>query len=162
MPQVNERRAVPDGAAVSRRARRLAWALLGVTIALLAAGPVIGLTGGEPWSAEFGFIPVALAFAVVGALVAARTGNRLGWLFLAAAAISAVTVAANAYAARPARAGLPGAAWVGWAFTVLLGITGSLFYDIDHKPGVVGPVKFRSHLPSAWEIHPISSIERAN
>jgi hypothetical protein len=128
VPQVNERRAVPDGAAVSRRARRLAWALLGVTIALLAAGPVIGLTGGEPWSAEFGFIPVALAFAVVGALVAARTRNRLGWLFLAAAAISAVTVAANAYAARPATAVLPGAAWVGWAFTVLLGVTGSLFF----------------------------------
>jgi hypothetical protein len=114
VPQVNE--------------RRLAWTLLGVTVALLAAGPVIGLTGGEPWSAEFGFIPVALAFAVVGALVAARTGNRLGWLFLAAAAISAVTVAANAYAARPATARLPGAAWVGWAFTVLLGITGALFF----------------------------------
>jgi len=104
VPQVNERRAGRDGAAVPRPARRLAWALLGVTVALLAAGPVIGLTGGEPWSAEFGFIPVALAFAVVGALVAARTGNRLGWLFLAAAAISAVTVAANAYAARPAAA----------------------------------------------------------
>jgi len=128
VPQVNERRAGRDGAAVSRRARRLAWALLGVTVALLAAGPVIGLTGGEPWSAEFGFVPVAVAFAVVGALVAARTGNRLGWLFLAAAAISAVTVAAKAYAARPATAGLPGAAWVGWTFTVLLGITGSLFF----------------------------------
>ncbi len=128
MPQVNERRTGRDGAVVPRRARRLAWALLGVTAALLAAGPAIGLTGGEPWSAEFGFIPVALAFAVVGALVAARTRNRLGWLFLAAAAISAVTVAANAYAARPATAGLPGAAWVGWAFTVLLGITGSLFF----------------------------------
>jgi peptidoglycan/LPS O-acetylase OafA/YrhL len=128
VPQVNERRAGLEGAAVPRRARRLAWALLGVTVALLAAGPVIGLTGGEPWSAEFGFIPVALAFAVVGALVAARTRNRLGWLFLAAAAISAVTVAANAYAARPATAELPGAAWVGWSFTVLLGITGSLFF----------------------------------
>jgi len=126
--QVNERRTGRDGAAVPRRARRLAWTLLGVTVALLAAGPVIGLTGGEPWSAIFGFIPVALAFAVVGALVAARTGNRLGWLFLAAAAISAVTVAAKAYAARPATARLPGAAWVGWTFTVLLGITGVLFF----------------------------------
>jgi hypothetical protein len=128
VPQVNESRAGRDGAAVPWRARRLAWTLLGVTVALLAAGAVIGLTGGEPWSAEFGFIPVALAFAVVGALVAARTRNRLGWLFLAAAAISAVTLAANAYAARPATAELPGAAWVGWAFTVLLGITGSLFF----------------------------------
>jgi peptidoglycan/LPS O-acetylase OafA/YrhL len=128
VPQVNERRAGPDGAAVPRRARRLAWALLGVTVALLAVGLVIGLAGGESWSAIFGFIPVALAFAVVGALVAAQTGNRLGWLFLVAAAISAVTVAAKAYAARPAAAELPGAAWVGWAFTVLLGITGVLFF----------------------------------
>jgi peptidoglycan/LPS O-acetylase OafA/YrhL len=125
---MNERRTGRDGSVVPRHARRLAWALLGVTAVLLAAGPVIGLTGGEPWSAEFGFIPVALAFAVVGALVAARTRNRLGWLFLVAAAISAVTVAANAYAARPATAELPGAAWVGWTFTVLLGITGSLFF----------------------------------
>ena len=108
MLQVNERRAGPDGAVVTRRARRLAWTLLGVTVALLAAGPVIGLTGGEPWSAEFGFIPVALAFAVVGALVAARTRNRLGWVFLAAAAISAVTVAANAYARGRPRPNCPG------------------------------------------------------
>ncbi|MGH3418027.1 MAG: hypothetical protein ACRDOD_00285 [Streptosporangiaceae bacterium] len=107
---------------------QLAWTLLGVTVALLAVSPVIGLAGGGSWSAVLGFIPVALAFAVVGALVAARTGNRLGWLFLAAAVISAVTVAAKAYAARPAAAGLPGAAWVGWTFTVLLGITGYLFF----------------------------------
>ena len=59
MPQVNERRAGRDGAAVPRRARRLAWTLLGVTVALLAAGPAIGLTGGERWNAVFGFIPVA-------------------------------------------------------------------------------------------------------
>jgi hypothetical protein len=126
--QVNQGRGGRDGAIVPRRARRLAWTLLGVTVALLAASPAIGLTGGESWNAVLGFIPVALAFAVVGALIAARTGNRLGWLFLAAATISAATVAAKAYAARPATAGLPGAAWVGWAFTVLLGITGSLFF----------------------------------
>jgi hypothetical protein len=126
--QVNERRAGRDGAVVPRRARRLAWTLLGVTVALLAASPAIGLTGGGSWNAVLGFIPVALAFAVVGVLVAARTGNRLGWLFLAAAAISAVTVAANDYAARPVTAELPGAAWVGWAFTVFLGITGTLFF----------------------------------
>jgi hypothetical protein len=126
--QVNERRAGRDDAVVPRRARRLAWTLLGVTVALLAASPAIGLTGGGSWNAVLGFIPVALAFAVVGVLVAARTGNRLGWLFLAAAAISAVTVAANDYAARPVTAELPGAAWVGWAFTVFLGITGTLFF----------------------------------
>ena len=40
MPQVNESRAGRDGAAVPWRARRLAWTLLGVTVALLAASPV--------------------------------------------------------------------------------------------------------------------------
>jgi hypothetical protein len=35
-------------------------------------------------------------------------------------------------------------------------ITGSLFYDIDHPAGAVGP---RDHAPAtAWEIHPVTSI----
>ncbi len=68
----------------------LAWALLGLTVVLLASALVIGFTGGEAWNQKFASIPVALAFAVVGTLVAARTGNRLGWLFLGAALASAV------------------------------------------------------------------------
>jgi hypothetical protein len=110
------------------RRSRLAWALLGLTVVLLAASVVIGFTGGETWNQQFAFIPVALAFAVVGALVAARTGNRLGWLFLAAAAVSGVSLAAYAYAARVGAAGLPGAAWAAWVFTVVLGITATLFW----------------------------------
>jgi hypothetical protein len=35
-------------------------------------------------------------------------------------------------------------------------ITGSIFFDIDHKAGVVGPVGFRPK--TAWEIHPVSEI----
>jgi len=36
-------------------------------------------------------------------------------------------------------------------------ITGSLFYDVDHKPGVVGP---QGHRPTtSWEIHPITNIK---
>src|SRR5271166_4007424 len=110
-----------------RRLNR-AWALFGLTVVLLASALVIALTGGETWGAELGFIPVALAFAVVGALVAARTGNRLGWLFLAAGTMSAVTVLANVYAARAATAELPGAAWAGWIFTVALGMVSPLFF----------------------------------
>jgi hypothetical protein len=110
------------------RRSRLAWALLGLTVVLLAASVVIGFTGGETWNQQFAFIPVALAFAVVGALVAARTGNRLGWLFLAAAAVSGVSLAAYAYAARAGAAELPGGAWAAWVFTVVLGITATLFW----------------------------------
>jgi hypothetical protein len=36
-------------------------------------------------------------------------------------------------------------------------ITGSLFFDVDHKAGVVGPSGRRP--TSAWEIHPLTNIE---
>ena len=111
-----------------RRRVWLAWALLGLTLVLVASGVVFGLTGGEGWTAVLGAIPVETTFGVVGALVAARTGNRLGWLFLAAAGVGALTVAMNAYAARSAAAELPAAAWVGWIFTVILGIVAPLFF----------------------------------
>jgi hypothetical protein len=110
------------------RRPRLAWALLGLTVALMAAALVIGFTGGEAWNQKFASIPVALAFAVVGTLVAARTGNRLGWLFLSAAVASAVVLVAYAYAARAATARLPGAAWAAWIFTVVLGVEATLFF----------------------------------
>src|SRR5271156_5464333 len=110
------------------RRRRLAWALLGLTVVLLASSLVIAFTGGEAWNQKFATIPVMIAFAVVGALVAARTGNRLGWLFLAAGTVGALTVATNAYAARAATAELPAAAWVGWIFTITLGIVAPLFF----------------------------------
>jgi hypothetical protein len=110
------------------RRPRLAWALLGLTVALMAAALVIGFTGGEAWNQKFASIPVALAFAVVGALVAARTGNRLGWLFLSAAVASTVVVVAYAYAARAATARLPGAAWAAWTLTVVLGVVATLFF----------------------------------
>jgi peptidoglycan/LPS O-acetylase OafA/YrhL len=103
------------------RRPRLAWALLGLTVVLLAASVLIGLARGQTWNAKFSFIAVSLPFSVVGALVAARTGNRLGWLFLAAATVSAVTVLAAAYAG-PApplncreRRGWPGCSAWPWA-----------------------------------------------
>jgi len=113
--------------AARRGARGVAVALLGLTAVLLASSLVIGLTGGEGWTAVLGFIPVTVAFAVVGALVAARTGNRLGWLFLDAGTVGAVTVAANVYAARAATAELPGAAWAGWTFEAVLNVVPLLF-----------------------------------
>jgi hypothetical protein len=111
-----------------RGARRLALALLGLTLVLLAASLVIGLTGGEDWSRVVGVMPVTIALALVGALVAARTGNRIGWLFLAAAAVSALSVLADDYAARTVTAELPGAAWAGWTLTVSLGIVQPLLF----------------------------------
>ncbi len=111
-----------------RQLNGLAWTLLGLTAVLLAAAVVLGLTGGEAWRLVFGFIPVTLSFALVGALIAVRAGNRLGWLFLAGATVTAVSVAADTYAARAATAELPGAAWAGWVLTVSLGATAPFFF----------------------------------
>ena len=106
----------------------LAWTLLGLTVVLLAATVVLGLTGGESWSGVFGFIPATLSFALVGALIAVRAGNRLGWFFLAGATVTALSVAAKTYAVRTPAAGLPGAVWAGWALTVSLGVTGTFLF----------------------------------
>jgi hypothetical protein len=110
------------------RRPRLAWALLALTVVLLAAGVVIGALRGQTWNQKFAFIPVSGSFAVVGALVAARTGNRLGWLFLAAATVSAVTVLGAGYAGPAPTGNLTGAAWVGWIFGIVLGPVGPLFF----------------------------------
>jgi peptidoglycan/LPS O-acetylase OafA/YrhL len=107
-----------------------AWTLLGLTVVLLAFSVAIGLTGGEPWAKVIGFVPVTITFALVGALVTARTGNRLGWLFLAGATVMAVSVAADIYAARAVTVELSGAAWAGWTLTVVLGASGTLFFLI--------------------------------
>ena len=76
------------------RRPRLAWALLGLTVVLLVLSLVLAFTGGETFDTKFATIPVELAFAVVGALVAARTGNRIGWLFLGAGLAAAASLAA--------------------------------------------------------------------
>lgn len=36
-------------------------------------------------------------------------------------------------------------------------ITGSLFWDVDHPPGAVGPDDMKPK--TSWEIHPVSTIE---
>ena len=36
-------------------------------------------------------------------------------------------------------------------------VTGSLFWDVDHENGFVGPADFKPQ--TAWEIHPISDLE---
>ena len=106
----------------------LAWTLLALTVLLLAANVALGLTGGVAWTEVFGFIPVTLSFALVGALIAVRAGNRLGWLFLAVATVTALSVVAKTYAARIPAEGLPGAAWAGWILTVSLGFSAPFLF----------------------------------
>ena len=46
--------------------------------------------------------------------------------------------------------------YTGWGDPVPIYLEGSLFYDTEHRPGVVGPAFARPK--TAWEIHPISKI----
>ena len=52
---------------------------------------------------------------------------------------------------------LPGTGYSKFDPPIPVRITGSLFYDIDHKPGEVGPAAFKP--TTAWEIHPVRTIE---
>src|SRR5262245_52461408 len=117
-------------AASPRGARRLAWTLVGLITVLMAASLGVAVAGGEAWDAHLAVIPLESALAVVGGLVAARTGNRLGWLCLAASAAGAVSVLAVAYAGRVPAAELPAARWVGWIFPVILGMEQPLLFLI--------------------------------
>ncbi len=108
-------------------AARLAWVLLGPTVVMVAASAWFGLTGGLGWTTA-SFFPVTIAFAVVGAVIAARTGNRIGWLFLAVAAVSALSEVARSYASRSGAAALRGAPWAAWVFAIVIASEGPMFF----------------------------------
>jgi hypothetical protein len=104
---------------VSRRAGSVAaWTVGGLAIAATIAGIVLNAATNAPLDAySFPDPGIALAFPLVGALIASRRPeNSVGWVMLAAGAGSALTVAsgAYAYAAQITFPGLPGEAWAGW------------------------------------------------
>ena len=86
-------------------ARWLAAGLLALTVAALTVSAVFGVAAGDLMDA-FAFMPLLLAFAAVGAIVARhRPANPIGWLFLAEALGFALGVATDAYATYATRAG---------------------------------------------------------
>jgi signal transduction histidine kinase len=97
----------------------LPWGLFGLAVAMHVTDVVLGLRGGLGWRSAAWF-PAMAGFAGVGALIAARTSNRFGWLFLAFGFSLLLGVVLSDYAARPGAAPLPGAAWVAWTFTIVL------------------------------------------
>jgi len=94
---------------------RLAWGLFGLTAALLVTALLLGM-GAD----NVVLFPVTLSLGLVGAVISARTGNRVGWLFVADGAVIGLCLVTQAYASGPHAAARPGAAWAGWAFTILL------------------------------------------
>jgi hypothetical protein len=84
-----------------RRPARLAWSLAGVCVALVLASLVLLLAGthaGEASEYYFEDGAVAVAFAVVGAIVAGhQPANPIGWLFLLIGLSGALGVVSNEY-----------------------------------------------------------------
>ena len=108
-----------------RAGGRLAWPLW--TLAMVLLGLAIMLMVGNRPAGHDGFLQAFLVpgFATVGAVVAARRRNTIGWLFLAVALVAATGALCAEYALR-ARVTAPGslpagelAAWAaGWVFTL--------------------------------------------
>jgi len=79
-----------------RAATRLAWALAGLALGLLAASSAANLGGLDE---SVLVVALAVTFSVVGALIASRhPGNAIGWIFLAVAVATGLGGVAGAYA----------------------------------------------------------------
>jgi hypothetical protein len=91
----------------ARTAARLAWTLWGLTMALEAAGILLWLPNHAALVDRFGssedsvpHVFLVPGYATVGAVIAARSRNRVGWLFLAFGLIAALVVFVGPYAVR--------------------------------------------------------------
>jgi hypothetical protein len=113
----------------ARTAARLAWSLWSLAMALEAAAILLWLANHPVLVSRYGttedFAPQVFlvpGYATVGAVIAARRRNRIGWLFLAFGLAAAVLVFASAYFIRGAivtPGSLPAAQVAGWAGGVL-------------------------------------------
>ena len=104
-----------------RQSTRVAWALLTVFGASVAALVVLSVANGnfqrEPLANTVGLLLAFAAFMGVGALIVAnRPGNAIGWVFSAIALLAVTGALAEEYAgyAVRTRPGLPGGVLAGW------------------------------------------------
>ena len=104
-----------------RQSTRVAWALLTVFGASVAALVVLSVVNGnfqrEPLANTVGLLLAFAAFMGVGALIVAnRPGNAIGWVFSAIALLAVTGALAEEYAgyAVRTRPGLPGGVLAGW------------------------------------------------
>ena len=85
----------------ARTAARFAWTIWAVSIVLAAIGAWLNMVNAQTSS---GVLAIHLflvpGYATIGAIVASRTGNRIGWLFLAVGLASAGTAFAFEYSVR--------------------------------------------------------------
>ena len=93
----------------ARTAARLAWLLWGLAMALEVAGILLWLPNHAALADRFGatedsapHVFLVPSYATVGAVIAARTRNRVGWLFLTFGLIAALEVVVVPYKVRGA------------------------------------------------------------
>jgi hypothetical protein len=112
----------------ARTAGRVAWSLWGLAMVLEVAAIGLWLATMPAWSAASApqnFDPhvfVVPGYATVGAVIAARRRNRIGWLFVAFGLASALLVFAEFYFVRGAMVtpgSLPAVRMAGWIASVL-------------------------------------------
>lgn len=129
---------VSDLSSSSRRRSFFAWTIAIVSFALMSSSFAIDLAHGSGDAEDTALIVLAMlgavAFAVVGALIAARTGNAVGWVFLGIAASFAVSAPPQSWVDASIELGRPlafvGVAnWLGqWPFFICLGLFPAVFY----------------------------------
>jgi signal transduction histidine kinase len=99
----------------ARTRARLAWGLFGLYVLVLALAFVLAaLTHG--WAEVF-LAATAITFALVGALIASRVGNAVGWICLGiglAVAIAATSEVYATYALRTNPGSIPGGVYAAW------------------------------------------------
>ena len=123
----------------SRRRSFVAWTIAAVSIVLMSSSLVIKLAFGMVLAADDtalilpGLLGI-LGFTVVGALIVARTGNAVGWVFLGIAASFAVTAPAQNWVDAAIELERP-LAFVGvanwlsqWPFFICLGLFPAVFF----------------------------------
>jgi two-component system NarL family sensor kinase len=133
-------------------ARWLAGGLLVLTVAALAVSAGFGIAAHE-WGDAFAFVPVLLAFAGVGAVVASRRpGNPIGWLFLAQGLGAALGLAGLTYAKYAVRSGAPPGAgrWAAWVAVFFIEALFPLFLILLLYPD--GRLPSRRWRPAVWLI----------
>jgi hypothetical protein len=125
-----------------RASTRLAWALAGLALALLAAS-----AASRPGELDDVLVvALAITFSVVGALIASRhPGNAIGWIFLAVAVATGLGGVAAAYAEH----------WLGGGGgSRTLGETAAWYATLSWIPFILVPCTFLlllfpdGHLPS--------------
>jgi signal transduction histidine kinase len=117
----------------------VAWTAVGLSVALLTVSMAIKIEAGMLLGADDSLLVApgvlgGLAFAVVGALVASRTGNAVGWIFLGITVGASISLPSQnwvevAIAERREVPFLGVANWLSqWPFFVALGLLIAVFY----------------------------------